>query len=617
MLRRYIPDLYRSNIDTILDSLSKEGFITQYYESSDEDFCAQELQYSWGLQPALDYLIARKMYSAIKSGKNITIIEESGKFQMLALIVAEENGKLLSDFDNVVINEDLLFSLSCYMLANASVSTAEIFKNYINNVMKMSVDRFRYVVNRVIIPTSCIENHPVGAMLLDSFLRSFLSSSERDIWWSIPAFLRDNGGANWYSTVNIDYEYIELGSDDNVFAKPLVLSWCLSSVDNEIRRLTRLKLLKWGMRNPLSFYELLLYISDVNDEQILEDMFSIAYSIAFEQNPNEEYLVLMSTWIMDNIFSKEGLIQYENSFVRHFCSGIIKIAASKGSVDSALINYTNPPFSSKNHFMGIEPEAIKANRMGGFLAIDYDLARYVLCDVLDIFFERNLVTKAYSKETEAFIELYKNKYELNEITIDGLIISIAYHYMKCQGWDVSVFWHYSDNYHGVDNAIMCTYHPADHGAMSSVMTVAEKYVWISRHKMEAYFANILPYDNRRYTDNAVFINNYALIESFTNVFQEYTNGVNRSKIEKWFHIDELTNTESNSINLEAIEEWMQTDQVPNFKEWIFNNEDSILLSSFTNSINDFAGIEEAVWISSGIVKQQCFNVFIENINACL
>lgn len=613
-IKESVSDQFRNSIDIILDCLSQEGFIFHYYNNTD-DFSSQELLYSWGMQPAFDYLIAQKTFRAIDHGKEIRITEETGVSQMLALIVAEEKGKLLSEYNNVEIDESTLFSLSCYMLSNASVCAAGAFRDYLFELVNTSVDRFRYVVNKVIIPTSGIYDHPVGARFLDCFLRGFEHSVVRDIWWSIPAYLRNSSEADWHSSIDLDFEYIELATDDNAFTKPLVLAWSLSSVNNEVRRSARLKLSKWGIVNPISFFELLIYLSDLNDEQVLEDLFSIAYGIAFDPNVEQEYLIRLCTWILENVFSKSGLIKYENSFIRHFCSGIIKIAVSRELMVVGSEIAINPPFKNANHYLEIAPEAAKSVRMSGFLAIDYDLARYVLCDELDEFFKTSFDTGLYHTETEHFLEFYKNKYKIHDLTVDGLIISMAYQYLRSQGWDASVFWHYDEkNNMGIDNAIRNTYHQADHGAMSAVMTITEKNVWISRHKMEAFFADVLPYDYRRNEDDSTYINNYALLESFTNLFQEITNDSIRFKKSKWFHMETLTKIGTDTINKNTIENWMQHGQVPDFEEWIFNYETSILLNSFTHSKNNYAGIEETIWISSGIVNQQTFKVFIDNLD---
>ena len=138
--------------------------------------------YSWGMQPAFDYLIGRKLYDVIRTGKNIQIEYTNGIYQMLSLIVIEEDGKLISEYSNIKLEESALFDLICYTLANTSVEIASKYHDYVKKLMQYSEAEFREIVNKVIIPVSKIDNHPLGGNLLDEFLRSFDKPAQRDIW---------------------------------------------------------------------------------------------------------------------------------------------------------------------------------------------------------------------------------------------------------------------------------------------------------------------------------------------------------------------------------------------------------------------------------------------------
>ena len=45
-------------------------------------------------------------------------------------------------------------------------------------------------------------------------------------------------------------------------------------------RVVELKLTKWGIEQPLEFWKLLQICIDINDDQILEDIFAVAYGIS-------------------------------------------------------------------------------------------------------------------------------------------------------------------------------------------------------------------------------------------------------------------------------------------------------------------------------------------------
>lgn len=122
----------KSHLEDLLFFIEKEGFIYSHQICEDE-FSEPVIVYSWGMQPAFDYLIGRKLYDAIRNGKNIQIEYTNGIYQMLSLIVIEEDGKLISEYSNIKLEESVLFDLICYTLANTSVEIASKYRDYVKN----------------------------------------------------------------------------------------------------------------------------------------------------------------------------------------------------------------------------------------------------------------------------------------------------------------------------------------------------------------------------------------------------------------------------------------------------------------------------------------------------
>lgn len=569
--------------------------------------------YSWGMQPAFDYLIGRKLYDAIRNGKNIQIEYTNGIYQMLSLIVIEEDGKLISEYSNIKLEESVLFDLICYTLANASVEIASKYHDYVKKLMHYSEAEFREIVNRVIIPVSEINNHPLGGKLLDEFLRGFDKPAQRDIWWSIPSYLRNNYNASWRTFSELDLSMIALSDKDNYMGKPLILVWRLSSVDNDVRRDCRLNLTEWGINNPYEYLDLLLYCADINDEQIVEDIFAIAYGIALGKFVQKEYLEKLSSWIVENVYSEEGLFKYENSAIRYYCKGIVKIAISKGLCDAECEKRISEKYIRKSSFMPAYKDSFDSKRLSGYGPIYYDLARYVLCDHLDRFFCINYKTREYLRETEKFIEKYKKEYDVDMLAPEGLIISIAFQYLLNQGWDEKIFWECEDkNNLGIDICIRNTYMRSTHGAKSKVMTVAEKYVWCVKHRMEAVFASQLQYNY--YGQGVRYISDYYEIDDFTNTYQDYVNSRYTKIEDKWIHTDQMVKTPYKEFSAENIEKWMKKKDTPDFTVWLGEKTDARILYAYTNIVNEVLGIEEAIWISSGIVKNNDFEKLIAEVN---
>lgn len=602
----------KSHLEDLLFFIEKEGVIYSHQICEDE-FSEPVIVYSWGMQPAFDYLIGRKLYDAIRNGKNIQIEYTNGIYQMLSLIVIEEDGKLISEYSNIKLEESVLFDLICYTLANTSVEIASKYRDYVKKLMHYSEAEFREIVNRVIIPVSEINNHPLGGKLLDEFLRGFDKPAQRDIWWSIPTYLRNNYNASWRTFSELDLSMIALSDKDNYMGKPLILVWRLSSVDNDVRRDCRLKLTEWGINNPYEYLDLLLYCADINDEQIVEDIFAIAYGIALGKFVQKEYLEKLSSWIVENVYSEEGLFKYENSAIRYYCKGIVKIAISKGLCDAECEKRISEKYIRKSSFMPAYKDSFDSKRLSGYGPIYYDLARYVLCDHLDRFFCINYKTREYLREAEEFIEKYKKKYDVDMLEPEGLIISIAFQYLLNQGWDEKIFWECEDkNNLGIDICIRNTYMRSTHGAKSKVMTVAEKYVWCVKHRMEAVFASQLQYNY--YGQGVRYISDYYEIDDFTNTYQDYVNSRYTKIEDKWIHTDQMVKTPYKEFSAENIEKWMKKKDTPDFTVWLGEKTDARILYAYTNIVNEVLGIEEAIWISSGIVKNNDFEKLIAEVN---
>ena len=284
-------------------------------------------------------------------------------------------------------------------------------------------------------------------------------------------------------------------------------------------------------------------------------------------------------------------------------------------LDKSVRQRVIPPYSYRPVLLELEEDALSARRMHGYGPIDYDLARYVLCDHLDCFFRQDYRTRKYTEQTEDLLNEYRNKYCLTNIDSDGLIISMAYRSLVNQGWRGDIFLSCKElDYVGVDSAIRYTYYPATHGSMSRIMSVSEKYIWTFRHKVVALLANSIPIPVSFSDRNKQFVHDYIDIENFINPYQDYVNNVYRRKEEKWHNIENLATLENKTLNKSAIENWMTNEGIPDFISWIIGNDSSILLDTFTNVVNKAAGIEETVWIHSGAVKTCQFESFIKSLD---
>lgn len=598
-------------LEQILDYLNQEGFIYTYTKDNDV-FETPKIFYSWGKQAALEYLIAQKIYKKLKC-REITGIEYTeGIYQMLSLIAIEDR-HLLYEYPEANLDSHIMYNSTCYALANCSLEVAHHYRKCIKDLLNSSVTQFRDVINRVILPVANIDGHPLGSQLLDEILRSFQSSAERDIWWSIPAYLNDNDKAEWKSYVEINFAGLELNPNDNYLNKPLLIVWTFTNVNNELRQESRRKLFNWALDNYMGFYQLFCKCIDINDFQVIEELFSIAYGLALSQNVPSDYLKVFSEWILENVFSKDGLYRYENIVIRYYAQGIVKRSIKEGISDRGYSNLIKPKYNYEPNRLELFEKAILSERMTGYNSIDYDLSRYVLCDKMEHFF-KGWSTSIHdtNQELEHFKDKYQSYFNSNEFKYDGFIIAAAYQFLLSQGWSPEVFYSHADKARlGIDLLIRRTYSAASHGSRSRIMTITEKNVWLARHKIEAVLSNQLPY----YKDSSCyeFIDDYSEIESFNNPYQEYIIGLNKDVDESCIHIDLLANMCSDRLDAVNIIKWIKEDCIPEFDKWFEPIDDNIIISMFANVQNESSGINEAIWISSGIVNSADFNVLIKSV----
>lgn len=144
------------------------------------------------------------------------------------------------------------------------------------------------------------------------------------------------------------------------------------------------------------------------------------------------------------------------------------------------------------------------------------------------------------------------------------------------------------------------------------MSVAEKYVWCARHRIEAVLANITKSSD--YCGNAAYINDYSDLESsINNAYQDYINYKQRDQKKVGFIQINWYALRMKTIQ-KSIEAWMSDEDVLRFSAWFEDNQGEEILYAYTNISNDSAGIEETIWISSGVVQRAEFDDFIKLVN---
>lgn len=187
-----------------------------------------------------------------------------------------------------------------------------------------------------------------------------------------------------------------------------------------------------------------------------------------------------------------------------------------------------------------------------------------------------------------------------------------YQYLIEQGWEQKLFGEYRNKRNiGVDIAIKQHFYQATHGRQSSVMTIAEKYVWCAKHRVEVILANKIPIQEDN--ESRMYVKDYAVLDSFVNTYQDYIGAKKREQKSSWLNTDQMVCCDVEEYSVESIEAWVKQGDVPDFSKWIENN-DEMLIYGATSLENEQRGIDESVWISSGIVKREKLEQFIKALN---
>lgn len=290
---------------------------------------------------------------------------------------------------------------------------------------------------------------------------------------------------------------------------------------------------------------------------------------------------------------------------------IMECAYSEGIITSTQINKCRPPYRIDTSLLPFAPEATTGTRMGGYKTMDYDLARYVLCDPLNRMFFSN---KNYKREIDKIVIRYGRKYQLQDLTSEKWILGSAFAQIKKAGWCEDIFYGKpnggkSGEILGLDIAINRKYGSATHGSMSRIMTIAEKYTWCAKMELLGYLADRIPYCGCEYIDD------YGQLEDYVNPYQE----VCQIDVEKvmeetdWLLPEELApSIKGCGYDKEGIQKWLIESTIPTFEKWIKIQKGTVTLFGAHFVSNEIQGVTTMMWISSGLVRKGTYHHLLKS-----
>mgnify|MGYP002508038531 CR=1 FL=1 len=381
----------------LIDFIEDYGILQSYVINSDTILEPSKTYYSIGVQPFFDYIFALLITSQIKDPSEVTLtdalVSHEGALQMVSILLLEDYSYLITENRNFRENlsNKRLFDLACFSLSNVSPDSASKYIEFVKKMMSFNSDCLKNVVNKIILPVCRIENHPLGAQVLHDYLMSYKKAGKRDIMWSVPSNLRYHAESPWKSYTKIDLmdKRYELYNEDKYTGIPLVHAWMLTTVDNIERVDYRKRLMKWASIQPLEYYKLFKYTCGTNDPQMKEDLFAIAMGTVFMLEKGHPCIKLFGNWMIENVFASDKIGMYYSCAIRYYGRAIVERSYMLGEIKDEDVDKCRPPYQTYGS-IALNREATSGTRMGGFGPIDYDLARYVLCDPIDsMFFSHN------------------------------------------------------------------------------------------------------------------------------------------------------------------------------------------------------------------------------------
>lgn len=611
-----------SNKDDLLCFLENTGLLQSYTVDIEGAIQIPQTYYSLGMQPIFDYLAAIKVVNSGESVKDYNwsnLALNIGAMQMLSVILLEDQDVLIYKYRDVInkINDEELFDLTCFALVNASAEKSNHYVDVVQATMRKNATCLKAVINRILIYTSRESNNRLNATLLHDYMMSFEKPAQRDLVWSLPPQL--NKPWNCYEQLNLENESFQLNNDDIYTGIPIIYAWGLTTTVNSQRVFYRKNLANWAKNNPMEFYKLFCITIKTNDPQMQGDLCSIAMSTCYVGKDNYEYTKSISEWVQCNVFSDKKIQYIRNACIRYYCRAIAECAYSYGIIGDDEIQRCRPPYKHDNMLLELNIPAMKGTRMGGYGPIDYDLSRYVLCDpITHQFFSTYGNKNDYN--IKHLLKLHAEKYEVSSLNEDQLIISAAYNYLCSMGWNKRDFYgspnggKINENL-GLDIAIQRRYRPADHGSMSEVMTVTEKYVWCAKNEILGYLADRLKYDN--YEHGRYLIDDYGLLENYPNPILEFyqDNPEELRQKSEWFIPESLLETKNFNINTwDDVEQLIKAAPTPTFSKWLdIEGGKGLVLYSCSFINNPIYDVESLMWISSGVIGEEDLQLFIKDI----
>ena len=490
----------------MLDFMESYGILAVASKPGKTPFSPSIVSYSPGSRHLWDYFMAFLLIENGSAEGMGMLANRLDAVEMYAILLVEKDGVLPIDSPAVVsaLGEKRAYEMTINALSHCHKDLTRRYVPWVREELKGGEEHFSNIVNNLVLSVSNEDGHPLGPTLLDEFLRSFPRPIDRDAVWSLPKSRSEDRMLAMYYERDMISHMPRLHSEAKNDQMPLILAWGLSALSNLKRRHCRSELVRWGMSNAGEFVRLFTRFCECDDPQIREDMFAIAEEVVCGGSLPPDAEAELGRLVSETVFATPDEPGNRNAALRYYGCLLLDRCYKDSLIDKATADHCKPPYTvDGENALPIYPDACNSTRMGGYGSIGYDLARYVLVDKIERAFGIPYRYHADGQwkydDVNHLVEVSAAEKNIGAPSIEAWLIAAAYQYMIEHGYDRNVFEGFigDSGYRtgGIDRMIIRSFGSTDHGTRSTVMTVAEKYVWCARNEICGYLADRIPVES--------------------------------------------------------------------------------------------------------------------------
>ncbi len=541
-----VTGIQREDIGLMLDFLEMYGILTTVRNLGPTSVSPPVFTYQPGSRHLWDYFMAVMLMNTDDGMAAELLSKHKDTARMYAILLVEKCGTLPLESNALVnaLGTGGARRVTIDALASAEKGAAGKFRQWALGEMAKGRESLSEIVNGIVVQVACEQDHPLGPLMFDEYMRTFPTPIERDRVWATPREMSNGYGLSMYYERDAVRHLPRLHENDHWNQMPLLLAWCLIAVSNLQRRHCRNELVQWAMTNPDEYAELFARFVNCDDPQVREDMFAIAEEVVCQGEADLSVKKRFADIVLEALFKNPDKPGNRDASLRHYGRMLVEHCGEKGLVGQKDIELCRPPYAVEDRSIAlpIYAAAAESERMGGYETIHYDLARYVLVDKLESAFGISRFHGNGDHDFDDALQIVKRSADAAGIDVpkfEGWVISAAYQYLVDHGYDTDAFVGPLDDegyrHGGIDYKISGAFGSADHGSRSTVMTVAEKYAWCARAEICGFMADRVPmyrsaWQNGNTNESYELVHDYSDLLSYQSPLFEAT--VNRLTVER-------------------------------------------------------------------------------------